>query len=98
VVIDPSSHHSIHWRFRYEEGICPKCNSTEVYTGDQSPLRAGDGLVHLEAYAPKRAPNILLDAYLCINCGYTEMYVASGNMEKLMAVKEDPKTWHKVAG
>jgi len=26
------------------------------------------------------------------------MYVASGNMEKLMAVKEDPKTWHKVAG
>lgn len=64
---------------------------------DQSPLRAGDGLVHLEAYAPKRNPNILMDAYLCTNCGYTEMYVSTGNMEKLIAVKEDPKTWHKVA-
>ena len=77
------------------KGLCPKCNSTEIYHGVQSPLHAGDGLVHAEASDDKRHANLMLDAYVCNNCGYVELYVAPDNMEQLSVVRHD-KNWIKV--
>ncbi|HEX2697714.1 MAG TPA: hypothetical protein VHM28_08390 [Anaerolineales bacterium] len=80
-----------------KNGQCPKCQSTDVYKGSTSPLHAGEGLVHLEAYPPNRGVNLLIDAYVCHNCGYTEMYVAEGSMSKVDAIAQDSKNWKKVS-
>jgi hypothetical protein len=53
-------------------------------------------LVHLEASPPQRSVNLLLDAYVCSNCGYVEMYVAEGSRSKLSALAEDQKNWRKL--
>ena len=79
-----------------KNGQCPKCNSTDVYRGIQSPLQAGEGLVHLVAYSRNTGVNLLVDAYVCRNCGYTEMYVAEGSKSKLEALRQDNKHWQKV--
>ena len=80
-----------------KSGTCPKCNASAVYQGSSSPLHAGDGLLHLEAYPPKRAVNLLLDAYVCAACGYSEMYVAEQSQAKLSTITEDPTHWRKVS-
>jgi predicted RNA-binding Zn-ribbon protein involved in translation (DUF1610 family) len=79
-----------------KNGICPQCNSIEIYRGTLSPLRAGDGMLHLEAYPPGRGVNILLDAFVCTDCGHVEMMVNKDNMVKMTAIKEDPKNWSNV--
>jgi hypothetical protein len=76
-------------------GYCPKCASTEIYVGTQSPLQAGEGRLHLEANPPKRAVNLMLDAYVCANCGYVEIFVAGGSRDKLESVTQDPRNWRK---
>jgi hypothetical protein len=75
-----------------KNGICPQCNSIEIYRGTLSPLRAGDGLVHVEA----GSVNILLDAFVCTECGHVEMTVAKDSMGKMSAIKEETKNWSKV--
>ncbi len=79
-----------------KDGHCPKCNSSEVYRGTQSPVQAGDSLVHLVAYARNTGFNLLLDAYVCANCGYVELYVAEGSKVNLGVLSQDHKTWQKV--
>ena len=79
-----------------KNGICPQCNSIEIYRGTMSPLRAGEGMLHLEAYPPGRGVNILLDAFVCTDCGYVEMSVAKDSMGKMTAIKEDAKNWVRV--
>ena len=66
-----------------QNGRCPKCNSTEVYRGTQSLLQAGEGLLHLVAYVKNTGVNLMLDAYVCSNCGYVEMYVADSSKGRL---------------
>jgi predicted nucleic-acid-binding Zn-ribbon protein len=78
-----------------QNGKCPKCNSTEIYRGNQSPLHAGEGLVHLEAYPPNRGVNLLVDAYVCTSCGYVEMYVTEASKSKMTAIIDDKKNWQK---
>jgi predicted nucleic-acid-binding Zn-ribbon protein len=77
-----------------KNGHCPKCNSTEVYRGAPATLAAGEGWVHLENR--KTGTNIMLDSYVCANCGYVEMYVAEASKVKLPSLAEDKKFWQKV--
>lgn len=79
-----------------KNGICPQCNSIEIYRGTLSPLRAGDGMVHLEAYPARGGANIMLDAFVCTECGHVEMIVAKDNMAKMISIKEDTQNWTKV--
>ena len=76
-----------------KNGVCPKCNSTEIYCG-AGGLKAASGECHLEMgnFSPKV---IFLSTYLCTQCGYTEMYVADRNMDKLSALVKE-KEWEKV--
>ena len=75
-----------------QNGQCPKCQSTEIYRG--TPL-AGEGSVHLAAFPGNTFVNILVDAYVCRNCGYIEMYVADSSKGKLDALAQDSKNWQK---
>ncbi len=79
-----------------QNGHCPKCNSTEIYRGTRSPFRAGEGMLHLEGIAHNTGINILLDACVCAQCGYVEMYVTEQSRPKLASLVEDKNNWQKV--
>ena len=72
-----------------KNGICPKCNSTEVFAGTNLVFKGGSyGAnsipISFWVYAP-------LDNYVCATCGYVESYVADSN--KLSEIR---KKWLKV--
>lgn len=77
-------------------GSCPKCQSREIFRGFQSPLRAGEGLAHMEAVADNTGYNLLLEAYVCGSCGYVELYVADRSRDRLKVLARDPQNWKKV--
>lgn len=72
-----------------KRGVCPKCNSTNVYDGSQLPFKKGS----YSQYAIKisAAFAAALNRYVCVDCGYVESYVASPT--KLKRISE---TWPRV--
>ena len=65
-----------------KSGNCPKCASTEVYSGATIPLKKGP-------FGSNAIPVTLtsiaaLDNYVCAACGYMESYI--GDEEKLAEI------------
>jgi predicted nucleic-acid-binding Zn-ribbon protein len=79
-----------------KDGKCPKCNSTQVFRGAPATLAAGEGKVHLENF--KTGSNLMLDSYVCANCGYVEMYVTEASKSKLPDLAKDEKFWRSLSG
>lgn len=71
-----------------KQGICPKCGSSEVYTGvDVLPKSGPFGSNSIPVSIVSIAA---LDNFVCTACGFLERYVADA--EKL---KEIAKKWPK---
>lgn len=71
-----------------KDGICPKCKSKEVYSGEKILLKSGP-------FGSNSIPISLtsiaaLDNFVCTNCGYVESYVSDSNK-----LKEICEKWHK---
>lgn len=72
-----------------KNGQCPRCGSSEVYSGADIPLKSGPfggnaipiSLVSMAA----------LDNYVCTACGLVESYIADS-----AKLKEIVKHWDKV--
>ena len=75
-----------------KNGICPKCNSKEVYrsfseSSLNAGLRADDGVLMINLRKESKGlfgddfTLITVEGYLCRNCGYVESYV--GDLERL---------------
>jgi predicted nucleic-acid-binding Zn-ribbon protein len=65
------------------DGQCPKCKSQEVYFVEESELQ-----INLGAFSAA-----FLSYYVCVSCGYAELYVKDGDLlpkiaEKYMSVRE----------
>ena len=71
-------------------GVCPKCQSTEIYSGTDIPLKKGP--FGSNAIPVSITSIAALDNYVCIDCGYVERYI--GEDEKL---KEIQRKWARVA-
>ena len=70
-------------------GVCPKCQSTEIYSGADIPLKKGP--FGSNAIPVSMTSIAALDNYVCADCGYVESYV--GEREKL---KEIHRKWERV--
>ena len=78
-------------------GVCPKCHSTEVYGGSSAEgegLTAGSYPSLVELVAGKTQITLWLDTYICGVCGYVELRVA--NRSDLAALPQ-AEGWLKVA-
>ena len=75
-----------------KNGICPNCDSTEIYRTDFSPLQAGDSLVRI--YNPA-GNNFPIEVYLCASCGHMEMGVAESHKARIPDLVKSEK-WKKV--
>lgn len=74
-----------------KQGICPKCNSQDVYAGvdvlpKSGPFGSNSIPVSLVSIAA-------LDNYVCVQCGYLERYVA--DTEKLKEISKKWKPMHE---
>ena len=72
-----------------KSGICPKCDSENVYSGASIPLKKGP--FGSNAIPISLTSIAALDNYVCTACGYTESYISEA--EKL---SEITKKWSKV--
>jgi predicted nucleic-acid-binding Zn-ribbon protein len=66
-----------------KDGQCPKCESQEIYFAEQNELQ-----ISLGAFSAAS-----LSFYVCVNCGYVELYVKDMALlpkiaEKYMSVRE----------
>ena len=86
-----------------QNGVCPRCDASEVYASDaqgpQSGLSAGDGQPLLRIYKDGRwIPDITLlpmAHYVCRACGHVEMRVLDvAALEKL----DDSTNWKRLDG
>ena len=71
-------------------GVCPKCQSTEIYSGSDIPLKKGP--FGSNAIPVSMTSMAALDNYVCVDCGYVESYVGEG--EKLQEIQ---RKWVRVA-
>ncbi len=58
-----------------KDGICPKCGSSDVYTGAYLGPWAKMGSYWANTFPITTWINATLDNYVCVNCGYVESYV-----------------------
>lgn len=71
------------------DGICPKCNATEIYTTDNDTYKivphkfgsVGSFAEFIDRVAGLPSP--VVDNYVCGNCGYAELYVRPSSIEKV---------------
>ncbi len=66
---------------------CPMCNSNEIYVNPEAVFRAGPQFVDLDDSAN-------LTPWVCANCGFTAMFVAS--REELEQVLKE-KGWKRLS-
>ena len=65
-------------------GVCPKCSSTEVFSGAGIALKKGPFGSNA---IPIRLTSIAaLDNYVCTSCGYVESYI--GDRGKLTEISQ----------
>ncbi len=67
-----------------KDGICPKCNAQEIYSGVEVLMKGGghgSNTIPITTFTAAR-----LDNYVCVACGYVESYVA--DPEKLEKIIE----------
>jgi hypothetical protein len=69
-----------------KNGICPMCNSKDVYRNPDAVLRAGPNYVDLDDTAD-------LVPYVCMSCGFTALYIE--DRERLEELLEEDG-WEKV--
>ena len=80
------------------DGVCPKCQSKNVYVADMQGLHSGIvDLPKIQLYRENRwIPDVdivMSNAYLCQDCGYFEFYVQeTAKLSRL----SDSDNWKKV--
>lgn len=80
-----------------KDGRCPMCNSTEVYANQAVRFFSSNARVYLRDEDGIESPKsgAVFVPYVCVNCGFTAMFV-----KDLEAVQSLPKAkdWKKVGG
>ncbi len=68
------------------KGLCPKCGSSEVYSGADLPFIVKNGNYESNSIPITRRVTAELDNYVCVGCGYVETYIH--NRDKLQKIRE----------
>ena len=76
-----------------KSGVCPKCGSQEVYSGEHLPRWTKQGSYWANSVPITGWNYGELDNYVCVDCGYVESYI--GNRAKLHKIAEK---WPRVGG
>jgi predicted nucleic-acid-binding Zn-ribbon protein len=70
---------------------CPKCESTNIYTNEQLPKRGERGLMPVNMWR-----SAYVSAYICVDCGYFEEYIAQAELDSGKLIEKIKETWQKL--
>lgn len=71
-------------------GKCPKCESEKIYT-DCGQMKRGERC----SVAISSWKQLILDTYLCTECGYIEEYVRAEDLKDETKSKKIVESWQK---
>jgi hypothetical protein len=75
-----------------KNGVCPMCQSNEVYMTDNDDNLGEDGLLIFSGEAGREMGSYASDLYVCLNCGYMALFaspiVLKGKHKELTFLKE----------
>jgi predicted nucleic-acid-binding Zn-ribbon protein len=72
-------------------GICPKCNSRELYTNTGLVKRGDRSLLAISNWK-----SLFIDVYICATCGFMEEYIAARELENPSTLEKLRTFWKKV--
>ena len=72
-------------------GICPKCNSSEVYNNSKETPRGERNSIPLSSWV-----SLMVHVYVCLECGYIEEYMNPNDLLNEKKTEKIRSTWRKV--
>lgn len=72
-------------------GICPKCNSSEVYTNSKKTHREDRSLLVIAPWT-----DATVEVYACLDCGFLEEHIHSKDLLNEKTIEKIRSTWTKV--
>ena len=83
-----------------KNGICPMCQSNEVYMTEDDDNLGSDGLLMFSGETDREVASYASDLYVCLTCGYIALFARpteyKGKHQELTFL-EKAKGWKKVA-
>lgn len=79
-----------------KKGLCPKCGSSDIYSGAHVPVKRGNygsNTIPLSMGSAIWSGGAALDNYVCGACGYVESYIADAG-----SLREIRRKWPRVNG
>jgi len=73
-----------------KSGQCPKCNSTEVYTNEKAKGHGHRSILMVSIFSSAQ-----INAYICLNCGFMEEYLAPQTMSNPSKMEKIRSKWSK---
>ena len=74
-----------------KNGLCPKCNSTNVFMKNNG-IWLGGHTLPLTIFPGSIGSGANCESYVCVDCGYFENYVVTKEL-----LEEIRQKWNKVA-
>lgn len=71
-------------------GKCPVCGSNEVYDNREKSTAN-----HRKFILVSAIKSFVVDAYVCLNCGYFKEFISDGNMKDEKLKKKVKEKWNK---
>jgi hypothetical protein len=83
-----------------KNGICPMCQSNEVYMTNDDDNSSPDGMLMFSGEADRDLASYHSDLYVCLACGYMALFasptVYKGKHQELTFLQK-AKGWNKAA-
>ncbi len=73
-------------------GICPKCNSSEIYNNSKETPRGERCAIPLSAWSLP----LKIHTYLCLECGFVEEYIHPNDLLNEKKIEQIRSRWRKV--
>jgi Zn ribbon nucleic-acid-binding protein len=72
-------------------GICPKCNSSEIYTNSKDVPLGDRASLTLSTWI-----GAIVEAYVCLSCGFLEEYMRPNDLLNEKKIDKIRSTWRKI--
>lgn len=79
-----------------KSGICPKCNSAQVYT-DKNETSRGDRSVMASHGKGFFSTGLFIQVCLCLDCGYFEEYIREDDLKNQKKTEAIKSNWDRVS-
>lgn len=71
-------------------GICPKCDSSEVYVNTKVAL-GNRSTINISTWV-----GAVIETYICLDCGFLEDYLRSSDLLNEKTIEKIRSTWQKI--